>query len=1134
MKTVVMAVLLIQAGIVFAQPPDDNTMAYWKINEGTGNFVEDSSSYGNHGTVENASWTTDAKTGGAALEFNGIDSQVTVPDSPSLHPTTGNITIGAWIKVFSNPKGWSNGGAIVFKATAYQWTVNTSGALWLGVWGARLESIGSYDFEQHLDEWHHCATAYDNAAQKGWIYVDGELNVEGSIGAAIDPSTAELYIGFKADGGGRFHGIIDEVRISDIVRTQDEIKASMLGGAGYPFARDPNPADGSVLESTWANISWKVGDFAVSHDVYFGTNFDDVNQGDEGTFIGNTMATYQVVGFPGFPEPEGLKPGTTYYWRIDEVNDANAASPWKGEVWSFLVPSREAYEPTPSDGAAFVDPNLILSWKAGFDAKLHHVYFGENFDDVNNAVGALPLTDANYNPGILEFEKTYYWRVDEFDGVLTHKGNVWSFATMPVIAPAGDPNLIAWWTFDESMGQTALDWSGHGNHGVLFGPKWTIPGLLGDAALNFSGSARVAIKNMYYAGTDYREVTVSTWLRTSMWNEQYIASFDRDQYWRLGIRLNDVGPGNIGWHVRTSDGQVDLGSNTRVDNGAWHHVCGVFDNGRMTIYIDGQADASITSGLTFGTGNIRYGLLGANSEATTFNGNRATGSPIAGDIDDMRIYNRALTPEEIVLVMRGDLTIAWDPKPDNGSTQYIRDVMPLSWTAGEKASQHDVYFGTDQGAILGADSTDTTGIYRGRQSPTSYTVPEGVEWGGGPYYWRIDEYNTDVTISKGQIWSFSVADYIGIDDFEGYTDNDVAGEAIWQTWLDGYGIPTNGAQVGNFFPPYAEQTIVHSGDQSMPLFYDNTAGVVNSEAERVLADRRDFTEEGVKVLSLWFRGYPPSVGSFTEGPAGVYTVTGAGADIGGTDDEFHYAYKTLTGAGSIVAKVDSVENTNNWAKAGVMIRETLDPNSKHAFACITPGNGVASQGRTTAGGTSYSANQSGITAPHWVKLERDVSGNFTAYHSTNGSSWEMVENSVPQNILMNPNVYIGLAVTSRSVAHPCQARFSNVQITGIAGQQWIHRDIGISSNVAEPMYVALSNSTGTSAVVYHDDPNAATINTWTEWTIDLQAFADQGLDLTNVDKIALGLGSKGNMPSTGGTGTMYFDDIRLYRPSPTP
>jgi hypothetical protein len=136
----------------------------------------------------------------------------------------------------------------------------------------------------------------------------------------------------------------------------------------------------------------------------------------------------------------------------------------------------------------------------------------------------------------------------------------------------------------------------------------------------------------------------------------------------------------------------------------------------------------------------------------------------------------------------------------------------------------------------------------------------------------------------------------------------------------------------------------------------------------------------------------------------------------------------------------------------------------------------------------------------------------------------------PQNISMSSNVYIGLAVTSHNAAATCEARFSNVTVTGTAGAQWMNQDIGILSNDAEPLYVAVSNSTGNPAVVVHDNPAAAQINVWTEWVIPLSALANQGINLTNVDKIAVGLGTKGNMTTPGGSGKMYFDDIRLNRP----
>jgi hypothetical protein len=259
-------------------------------------------------------------------------------------------------------------------------------------------------------------------------------------------------------------------------------------------------------------------------------------------------------------------------------------------------------------------------------------------------------------------------------------------------------------------------------------------------------------------------------------------------------------------------------------------------------------------------------------------------------------------------------------------------------------------------------------------------------------------------------------------------------------------------------------------------------------------------------------------------------MTGSGTDVWNEADEFHYAYKTLSGAGSITARIISVENTNAWAKACVMIRETLDPGSKHAIACITPGNGVASQGRDVTDGGSFGDNETGITAPHWVRLERDNAGNFTVTHSANGTTWQPVAGATTHNISMASNVYIGLALTSHDAALTCQAVFSNVTTTGNVSGQWEHRDIGITSNAAEPLYVAISNAGGSSAVVAHDDPAAATIDAWTRWRIPLQAFADQGINLGNVDKLAIGLGSQSGIASDGGSGTVYIDDIRLYRP----
>ena len=876
------------------------------------------------------------------------------------------------------------------------------------------------------------------------------------------------------------------------------------------YASNPEPPDGAMVEDTWVSLTWSAGETAASHDVYMSDNLDDVTNGTGDAFQGNQPSNFYVAGFPGFAYPDGLVPGTTYYWRIDEV-EADGTTKYEGPVWSFTIPSKTAYNPNPRDGAKYVATDATLTWTAGFGAKLHTVYFGDDLDTVNNAAGGLPQSAATYSPGPLAKNTTYYWRVDEFDGVATYTGDVWSFSTIMDIAIT-DPDLIGWWKFDEGSGNTALDFSGYGNDGTLGGdPEW-VEGII-NGALDLDGDDYVSVDEVADDLTS-RDFTLSAWIKTTQASEGNVFASNTGG---SHVLLFGVDNGNV---------YVDDGPSTdhppAVNDDQWHMITFIKDGSNGYIYTDGVQVGKISTSIDVTT-ETRWSI-----------GQEWDSSPsdfYYGLVDDARIYNKPLMPDEVAELMRGDPLVAWNPKPGNGAVVDVeRAKQPLTWSPGDMAAEHDVYLGLDLTAVESADSSDATGIYRGRQAGTSYTPPGGLEWGTGPYHWRIDELNNDGTLSTGSIWSFTVADHLIVEDYESYTDDDLAGEAIWQAWIDGFGVADNGAQVGYLLPPYAEQTIVHGGGQSMPLMYDNTAGVRNSEAELALTALRDWTAYDVSNLSIWFRGYPGSVGSFAEGPVGTYTMTASGTDIWGTSDEFHYAYKTLNGAGTITARVVSLQNTHDWAKAGVMIRETLDPGSRNAFACVTPGNGVSSQVRVDTDNASTSDNQTGLTAPYWVKLERDVAGNFTVTHSANGTSWSPVETAIPNRVLMSANVYIGLALTSHNAGVTCQAVFSNVTTTGAVSGQWAHQDIGIASNAAEPLYVALSNAAGTPAIVAHDDPAAATIDTWTEWIIPLQAFADQGINLTNVDKIAIGLGNKGDAAAAGGSGTMFFDDIGLYRP----
>jgi hypothetical protein len=478
--------------------------------------------------------------------------------------------------------------------------------------------------------------------------------------------------------------------------------------------------------------------------------------------------------------------------------------------------------------------------------------------------------------------------------------------------------------------------------------------------------------------------------------------------------------------------------------------------------------------------------------------------------------------------------VASNPMPTDNATD-VQSQPKLMWTPGEGAKTHDVYFSTDFNNVNDASRANHTGLlfYDEDRAYDANNIDIADELRyplsfGTTYYWRIDEVND--TVWKGAVWSFTVGRFFVVDDFESYNDSN---NLIYDVWND-YAVNNTGMTVGHLEEPYAERQIVHNDYQSMYMRYDND-GTVNegtqlektgtlfySEAERQWDAPQDWTIESAKSLTLWFRGLPASVGSFTQ-QGSVYNITANGADIYGSSDQFHFAYKQLSGNGSITAKVVSISNTNAWAKAGVMIRETLAADSKNVAIVVTPGNGVSFQRRISDNVSSEQNNQTEIVAPQWVRLTRN--GNtFTGEYSANGNPPWTTLGSVEMPMLAE--VYVGLCLTSHNVDATCTAEFSNVATSGTG--DWKSQDIGIESNIPEGLYVILQDSADVSSpAVKYPDPAATTIGTWTRWDIPLTEFT--GVNLQAVKKLSIGVGDRANtQPSSAGT--LYIDDIRLYFP----
>ncbi|MHC4519040.1 MAG: hypothetical protein ACYTAS_10655 [Planctomycetota bacterium] len=187
--------------------------------------------------------------------------------------------------------------------------------------------------------------------------------------------------------------------------------------------------------------------------------------------------------------------------------------------------------------------------------------------------------------------------------------------------------------------------------------------------------------------------------------------------------------------------------------------------------------------------------------------------------------------------------VAREPEPANGAVDIAVDA-DLSWRAGREAVSHEVYLSPDPNALELVDTTGAT------------TADPGALELAAIYYWRVDEVNEAEAIStwEGAVWSFSTEAYLVVEDFESYDDED---NRIYDAWTDGF-VNDTGSTVGHFESPFAEQTIVHGGKQSMPLFYDNMTAAY-SEATTNAANLRvgqDWTKHGIKALTLYFHGDP--------------------------------------------------------------------------------------------------------------------------------------------------------------------------------------------------------------------------------------------------------------------------------------
>ncbi len=478
------------------------------------------------------------------------------------------------------------------------------------------------------------------------------------------------------------------------------------------------------------------------------------------------------------------------------------------EIAKLVVgePKGPATNPGPVNGTTYLlRDDVILSWTPGPFADTHDVYFGTVFDDVNNADTSSPLLvspaqDVNtYDPGRLEFGLTYFWRIDEVNAPpdsAVYKGSIWSFTVEPFAYPIPGQDITA----------TASSFAE------------------GQEPINTVNSSGLDADNLH--STD----TGAMWRSAADDPGPVWIQYEFDKAYKLHEMLvwNYNGSSTIAW-----SGIKDVTVEHSIDGTNWTQLTSVTEFAEAP----GEEGYAADTIVPFDDIAVKYVRIVPTSNWSS------------GNLADYGLSEVRFTAIPVS---------AREPNPASGAKGVAINVT-LGWKAGREAAEHSVYFNADQQSVIdGTVPVDT--VSQVNYSPLSLEL-------GDTYFWRVDEVNNAETPTTWQsnTWSFSTQESLVVEDFETYNDIEQGEEGsnlVYDTWKDGFvespAVPTNGSTIGYFIGASLETNIVHSGDQSVPLFYDNTS--VSSSEVTVnpvdLAIGPDWSIRGAQTLVLWFYGNP--------------------------------------------------------------------------------------------------------------------------------------------------------------------------------------------------------------------------------------------------------------------------------------
>jgi F5/8 type C domain len=444
-----------------------------------------------------------------------------------------------------------------------------------------------------------------------------------------------------------------------------------------------------------------------------------------------------------------------------------------------------ATQPNPPAGATDVATDVTLGWTPGQLAATHNVYFGTDADAVAGADVDNPL------------------------GVLVSEGQSDSTYDVDMTLELGQ---TYYWRVDEVNG--APDFA------VFPGSVWSFTAEpLAYAVANVTATASAAEEGSGPENTingsglnDNDEHSIDApdmWLADGAAADVIWIQYEFDRTYKLHELW--VWNYNIQFEPVVGFGLKDVTIETSTDGATWTAVADVPEFARAT------ASPDYTPGTV-------VDLAGITAQYVRLTVNSGWGTLGQFGLSEVRFLYIPVQPR--------------DPQPADGATDISPDTV-LAWRAGRDAASHEVYLGTDPEAL---ELVDTV---------AEATFAPGNLLFGSTYYWKVDEVNEAeaVPVWEGDLWSFATQEFVLIEGFENYNDDD---NVIYEAWIDGW-VNETGSTVGYLEAPFAETSIVHSGGQSMPLTYDNSAAPFYSETDRDLGGM-DWDTNGADMLRLYVRG----------------------------------------------------------------------------------------------------------------------------------------------------------------------------------------------------------------------------------------------------------------------------------------